>query len=68
MALCAEVVHLFRSYVIDYIVKGFRIRHVPIMKDKVLVLLLRILVYVVDPSSIEGAGSSNDAVNFVSFR
>src|SRR5450759_424105 len=65
MALGGQVVDLIRSHLLNDADEAGRIRHVPIVQDKVAVGDVRILVEMVNPVRVEERGTALDAMHLV---
>lgn len=65
MTLGAEVVNFIGFDFFDEATDATAVGEVSVMKEKFDAMDVRILVKVIDTSGIKGAGSSDDAVDFV---
>jgi len=68
MALCSEMIDFIGLDVIDKIRELPGIREIAIMEEELVALCMGVRIDMVDTAGIEGAGTADKAVDFITLR
>jgi hypothetical protein len=68
MALRAKIIDFIRLQLVEELHESDGISQVPVMQEQVYPIHVRILIEMINPRGVKGAGSSDDSVDFVALR